>query len=96
MIRISAYNCYILLLKSYITKVLEYKANTIKFVCVVICSSVMNLYSRDLPLIMHCRLITQRLVFDDRTSTCSLSNWGEPERAPHYRVTGVMVTFMIN
>ena len=54
---ISAYN---LLLKSYITKVLEYKGDlnkTIKFVCVAVCSLVMSLHSRDLPINMiQCRL----------------------------------------
>ena len=40
-----------LLLKSYITKVLEYKGEIIKFVCVAMRSLVMSLHSRDIPLI---------------------------------------------
>ena len=50
-IRILAQNNSILLLKHFITKVLEYKAGLkgrIKFVCVAMCSLVMSLCSREL------------------------------------------------
>ena len=47
-IRILAQNNFMLLLKHFITEVLEYKAGRIKFVCVAMCSLVMSLCSRDL------------------------------------------------
>ena len=50
-IRISAQNNFMLLLKHFITKVLEYEAGLnrrIKFVCIAMCSLVMSLCSRDL------------------------------------------------
>ena len=50
-IRISAHNNFMLLLKHFITKILEYKAGLkgrIKFVCVAMCSLVMSLCSHDL------------------------------------------------
>ena len=50
-IRISAQSNFILLLKHFITKVLDYKASLkgrIKFVCVAMCSLVMSLCSCDL------------------------------------------------
>ena len=47
-------------IKRYITKVLVYKGDlnkTIKFVCIAMCSLVMSLHSRDLPIINNnCRL----------------------------------------
>ena len=49
-VRISAQNNFILLLKSFITRVLEYKAilnRQTKFVCVAMCSLVMSLCSCD-------------------------------------------------
>ena len=56
-IRISAQNNFILLLKHFITKVLEYKMGLkgrIKFVCVAMCSLVMSLCSRDLHVTLFC------------------------------------------
>ena len=50
-IRILAQNNFMILLKHFITKVLEYIAGLngrIKFVCVAMCSSVMSLCSHDL------------------------------------------------
>ena len=44
---------FILLLKSYITKVLEYKGDLnkiIKFECIAMCSLVMSLYSCDISI----------------------------------------------
>ena len=49
-----------LLIKSFISKVLEHKAGLItriKFICIAMCSVVMNLCSRDL-LVMSLRTIT--------------------------------------
>ena len=53
-------NNFILLSKTFITKVLEYKAGLnrrIKFACVAMCSLVMSLCSRDL-LVTSLRTIT--------------------------------------
>ena len=50
-IRTSAQNNFMLLLKHFITEVLEFKVGLkgrIKFVCVAMCSLVMSLCSRDL------------------------------------------------
>ena len=50
-LRISAQNNFMLLLKHFINKVLEYKAGLkgrIKFICVAMCSLVMSLCSHDL------------------------------------------------
>ena len=54
-IRISAQNNFMLLLKHFITKVLEYKeglTRIIKFVCVALCSLVMSLCSHDLHVML--------------------------------------------
>ena len=69
-----------LLLKHFITKILEYKAGLnrrIKFVCVAMCSLMMSLCSRDVIKLYYNTLnssrltvvyLTQRLVLDGKTS----------------------------
>ena len=81
-IRISAQNNFIPLLKHFVTKVLEFKLGLnrrIKFVCVAMCSLVMNLCSRDLHvtslnnILNSSRLTLHSAWFlDGKTSTCYL------------------------